>query len=76
MDVAPGGVVSLHEAGGGGFGPPERRPLARIRLDWESGQISEDYVRRWYPEQFALLFGTAPGLSRPHEPERIGEITS
>jgi N-methylhydantoinase B len=77
MDVAPGGVVSIHEAGGGGFGPPERRPPARIRADRESGQISEDYVRRWYPEQFALLFGERdPSPSREHEPERIRETTS
>ena len=51
-DVMPGSVIVLHEAGGGGFGDPKRRPLARIERDIKAGLVSELYARKQYPDQF------------------------
>jgi N-methylhydantoinase B len=54
-DVTPGSVIVLEEAGGGGFGPPERRTLARIRADLDAGLTSLEYVRSHYPAQAHAL---------------------
>jgi N-methylhydantoinase B len=51
-DVMPGSVIVLHEAGGGGFGDPNRRPVARIERDIKAGLVSESYAYKQYPDQF------------------------
>jgi N-methylhydantoinase B len=78
LDLAPGAVVSLHEAGGGGFGLPEKRPASSIRADLEAGLIGKDYVRQWYRQQSALLFDSdrVPNPSRQPGPEPVKEVTS
>ncbi|MBN9279377.1 MAG: hydantoinase B/oxoprolinase family protein [Hyphomicrobium sp.] len=63
-DVAPGSVIVLEEAGGGGFGPPERRTLDRIRADLDSGLTSLEYVRNHYPEQARALEAEATTVDR------------
>jgi N-methylhydantoinase B len=78
LDLGPGAVVSLNEAGGGGFGLPEKRAGSSIRADLTAGLIGKDYVRQWYPQQSALLFDSdrAPNPSRQHGPEPVKEVTS
>jgi N-methylhydantoinase B len=51
-DIKPGSVIILHEAGGGGFGDPKRRSVARIERDIKAGLVSESYARQQYPDQF------------------------
>ena len=55
--VAPGGVISVADAGGGGFGDPASRDPARIRHDLQSGAVSRLWVERHYPVQAASIFG-------------------
>jgi N-methylhydantoinase B len=77
LELAPGGVVSLSEAGGGGFGAPDKRPLAAIRADLEAGLLTESHARGSYPRQSVLLFGSdaIPSLSREHDTESAKEVT-
>jgi len=49
-ELAPGDVLTLKEAGGGGFGPPERRSQAAIRDDIRRGFASSEEARRHYGE--------------------------
>lgn len=49
-------TVTLSFPGGGGYGPPEERPLEAIRNDLLSGMATTDAVIRDYPEQ-ALALG-------------------
>lgn len=51
IDIMPGSVIELHEAGGGGFGHPVARRIDDVRRDLDAGLVSPDYVRRYYPRQ-------------------------
>lgn len=51
IDIQPGSVIELHEAGGGGFGAPASRSIDDLRRDLDAGLISPDYVRRHFPRQ-------------------------
>jgi N-methylhydantoinase B len=51
IDIMPGSVIELHEAGGGGFGHPVARSIDDVRRDLDAGLVSPDYVRRYYPRQ-------------------------
>ena len=44
-----GEVLSVCAAGGGGFGPPEKRARERIEADVESGLLTRQAARRDYP---------------------------
>ena len=54
-DLPEGAVVSLHEAGGGGFGDPARRAQARILADIRADLITPDYARVHYADQIQQL---------------------
>jgi N-methylhydantoinase B len=55
--VAPGGVISVHDSGGGGFRDPAERDVERIRHDLRGGRVSRAWVERNYPVQARLIFG-------------------
>jgi N-methylhydantoinase B len=46
--LAPDDVIELYNAGGGGYGPPERRSAEKIRLDLAEGYVTSEGVRRDY----------------------------
>jgi N-methylhydantoinase B len=56
-DLPHGAVVSLHEAGGGGFGDPARRAQARILADLKADLLTPDHARLHYPDQIQRLSG-------------------
>ncbi|WP_108659791.1 hydantoinase B/oxoprolinase family protein [Acuticoccus kandeliae] len=46
--LAPGSALTLHQAGGGGYGPPARRPTVEVKKDLEKGFLSPDGAARIY----------------------------
>jgi len=61
VDLAPGAVVELREAGGGGFGDPAARRVEHIKHDLDAGFISTDYVRRQYTCQASEVLAGRTG---------------
>jgi N-methylhydantoinase B len=59
INILPGSVVELHEAGGGGFGDPVVRTIDDVKRDLAAGLISLDYVRRYYRRQATEVLGQA-----------------
>jgi N-methylhydantoinase B len=55
VEVAPGGLISVHDSGGGGFGDPTARDLERIRRDLRIGLVSHAWVEQNYPAQAGLI---------------------
>ncbi|MDR5759256.1 hydantoinase B/oxoprolinase family protein [Caballeronia sp. LZ035] len=49
--IPDGGIVEIRDAGGGGFGDPARRPVARIAADLDAGLVSAQFVAAHYPRQ-------------------------
>jgi len=52
VPVPSGSLVHLHTGGGGGYGPPERRPADDVRSDVREGYISERYAKTHHPHAF------------------------
>ena len=48
LDVPAGGIVHVHSAGGGGFGPPWERDPALVLRDVEDGLVSEECAGEVY----------------------------
>jgi len=46
--LPPGGLFTLEQAGGGGYGPPERRPAAAVRRDVADGFLTPERARQVY----------------------------
>ncbi|MCF3935787.1 hydantoinase B/oxoprolinase family protein [Acuticoccus sp. M5D2P5] len=46
--LMPDGRLTLNQAGGGGYGPPAKRPTAAVRADLEAGFLSPDGAARAY----------------------------
>ena len=57
INIEPGSVIELHEAGGGGFGHPNARSIDHVKRDVDAGLISLDYVRRYYHQQANEVLG-------------------
>ena len=55
IDIEPGSIIVLHEAGGGGFGDPNQRTVSQIRGDLYAGLITHSYIRKHYPLQSAAF---------------------
>jgi len=53
--IPEGGIVEIHDAGGGGYGDPERRSLEEIEADLTAGLISVQFVEKNYPKQSRQL---------------------
>jgi N-methylhydantoinase B len=51
--VRPGETVIFLTAGGGGYGPPERRAAVLIKRDVDLGYVSEAAARQDYPDALA-----------------------
>jgi len=49
--IPEGGIVEIHDAGGGGYGDPERRGLKHIQADIDAGLVSIEFVKKSYPRQ-------------------------
>ncbi len=56
--VQPGGIISVHDAGGGGFGDPAARNPERIQRDLRTGLVSRAWVEQNYPVQAGSIFGS------------------
>lgn len=52
MKMPKGAALTIHTGGGGGFGPPEARPVEKVMSDLREGYITEAYARRHYPQAF------------------------
>jgi N-methylhydantoinase B len=50
-ELAPGDRLILREAGGGGFGPPDRRSRDKVRDDLERGFVTPERAQRDYAPQ-------------------------
>jgi N-methylhydantoinase B len=48
VTAPPGGVVVMHLPGGGGYGDPRERPVARVLADVENGLVTPERARRDY----------------------------
>ena len=46
--LQPGDCLTMHEAGGGGFGDPKRRPRERVAADLAQGFVSEQAAQSVY----------------------------
>jgi N-methylhydantoinase B len=57
--LAPGDVITMYEAGGGGFGDPRRRPELQVLADVAAGHVSEEGAMRDYGVRVNLSNGTA-----------------
>lgn len=57
--LAPGASIRTLEAGGGGFGPPERRPVEKVLDDVRRGYVTLEGARRDYGVLVDLAAGTA-----------------
>jgi N-methylhydantoinase B len=53
--IPEGGIVEIHDAGGGGYGDPERRSLRDIEADLTAGLVSVEFVEQNYPKQSRQL---------------------
>lgn len=51
IDLPPGSVIVLHEAGGGGFGDPARRNVDDLKRDLHAQLITPERLRELYPHQ-------------------------
>ena len=47
-ELRRGDIVRIVTPGGGGYGPPEKRPVAAVADDLHNGKISEGHVRDAY----------------------------
>jgi N-methylhydantoinase B len=52
IEVPKDAVVELNTGGGGGYGPPSKRPAEKVKADLRAGYISEAFARRHYPHAF------------------------
>ena len=57
IDIKPGSVIELHEAGGGGFGDPAARGVDHVKRDLDADLVSPDYVRQHYARQASEILG-------------------
>ena len=55
LKLPKGSTLELHCGGGGGFGPPEERPIEAVLADVREGYLSEANARKFYPHAFAAL---------------------
>ena len=67
LPLVTGQRFYLQTGGGGGYGPPEERPVEAVAADLIDGYLTLDYVRRHYPKQLAEIKanGLLPSWSRP-----------
>ena len=65
--VPAGAALNGQTGGGGGYGPPEERPVQDVADDLIDGYLTLEYVRRHYPAQLAEIEerGLLPSWSRP-----------
>ena len=57
--LAPGDVITMYEAGGGGFGDPELRDPEEVLRDVQEGHVSVEASLRDYGVHVDLEAGTA-----------------
>jgi N-methylhydantoinase B len=50
LDLSDGDLVSVRTPGGGGFGPPEERPVEAIERDLEEERVTPEHVADHYPQ--------------------------
>jgi N-methylhydantoinase B len=53
--IPDGGIVEIHDAGGGGYGDPDRRSANDIEADLAAGLISVQFAEENYPKQSRQL---------------------
>ncbi|MCH8110847.1 MAG: hydantoinase B/oxoprolinase family protein [Proteobacteria bacterium] len=53
LKLPKGSTLELNCGGGGGFGPPEERPIEAVLTDVREGYLSEANARKFYPHAFA-----------------------
>ena len=67
IPIAAGYRHCMQSGGGGGYGPPEERPVQAVADDLIDGYFTLEYVGRHYPAQLAEIEakGLLPPWSRP-----------
>ena len=60
LTLAPGDVLKLFEAGGGGFGDPHERDADKVRQDVADGLVTADAALRDYGVTLDRTFAGAP----------------
>ncbi|MFB6152075.1 MAG: hydantoinase B/oxoprolinase family protein [Haloarculaceae archaeon] len=50
LTLGDGDLVSVRTPGGGGFGPPEERPVEAVERDVEQGRITPEHAAEHYPQ--------------------------
>jgi N-methylhydantoinase B len=50
LDLGDGDLVSVRTPGGGGFGPPEARPVDAIERDLREDRVTPEHVVEHYPQ--------------------------
>ncbi len=50
LDLSSGDLVSVRTPGGGGFGPPEERPVEAIARDLRQDRVTPEHVAEHYPQ--------------------------
>ncbi|MEF8852328.1 MAG: hydantoinase B/oxoprolinase family protein [Haloarculaceae archaeon] len=50
LDLGDGDLVSVRTPGGGGFGPPDERPVEAIERDLEQERVTPGHVAEHYPQ--------------------------
>jgi N-methylhydantoinase B len=55
LPLPKGTVIELYTGGGGGYGAPDQRAIARIKTDLVEGYLSDESARSSYPDAAAGL---------------------
>jgi N-methylhydantoinase B len=61
--IPEGGIVEIRDAGGGGYGNPERRLIGNVQADIDAGLISVQFAEKNYPVQSRELGRRAAALN-------------
>ena len=62
VKLGRGDEIAIRTPGGGGYGPPEERPVELVERDLVEGRIIRGHAEMYYPRQLRLLEERGDGL--------------